>query len=238
MYSILKKINARCVLLCAIRFYRARLSQRGPLKRVCCTFSAIESCSAYAERVAQELPVHRAIMLTIGRLARCRDFSVYRFGDGRLGWERGFDRVLASHAYRQQCCQLNHDLMDRRETCDARQAILSAADAMRWGRSARQLKRQRCRLAIRNVNSVVRHLQVRLLRLTLQMILSGYASLIFAQWGTHLATGIAAGLMVVTICAAIRTVCRLGRLGRQRILSQLEIDTSTRSMHRAMADQK
>lgn len=82
------------VLVAAIRLYRARVSGRGPLRNVLCTFGRCESCSAYglriAERHATSFP--HALILILGRLRRCRTSSVYRVGRG-LRWGEAYDAL-------------------------------------------------------------------------------------------------------------------------------------------------
>jgi putative component of membrane protein insertase Oxa1/YidC/SpoIIIJ protein YidD len=85
----------RRILLAGVRFYRRRLSGRGPLAHVRCTFAEFESCAAYAERILGESPsMLRAVARIRRRLARCRHLSLYRLREGRLGWGSGYDRVL------------------------------------------------------------------------------------------------------------------------------------------------
>jgi putative component of membrane protein insertase Oxa1/YidC/SpoIIIJ protein YidD len=74
----------------AIRGYRRWISGRGPLRRVACTFSSTESCSAYGLRAVDELATSlpHAMSLIRARLHTCRCVSIYRFGERGLGWER------------------------------------------------------------------------------------------------------------------------------------------------------
>ncbi len=65
------------VLVAAIRLYRRRLSGRGPLRRVACSFHHGESCSAYGLRVASERGAWDALGLITARLRRCRRLAVY-----------------------------------------------------------------------------------------------------------------------------------------------------------------
>ncbi|MCA9705193.1 MAG: membrane protein insertion efficiency factor YidD [Myxococcales bacterium] len=84
----------RGALEAAIELYRRRLSGRGPLRRVTCTFGRCESCSAYGLRMVREharsLP--HALRLIFGRIRRCRSSSVYRH-DRALVWGEDYDHL-------------------------------------------------------------------------------------------------------------------------------------------------
>jgi len=86
----------RRALLAGVRFYRRRLSGRGPFAGVRCTFAAQESCAAYAERILGETPSAWTDLGRIRRrLVRCRHLSLYRLREERLGWGKAYDQVLA-----------------------------------------------------------------------------------------------------------------------------------------------
>lgn len=84
----------RRVLEAAIVLYRRRVSGRGPLRRVTCTFGRCESCSAYGLRMvrhhARSLP--HAVRLILGRIRRCRSSSVYR-SDRTILWGTDYDEL-------------------------------------------------------------------------------------------------------------------------------------------------
>jgi putative component of membrane protein insertase Oxa1/YidC/SpoIIIJ protein YidD len=101
----------RRILLLAIRFYRRRLSGRGPFARVRCTFCGLESCSAFGERILTETPsTLRAVRRILRRLGRCRGLSLYRLPEGRLGWGSGYDPVLTSETPQEGVRQLERAL--------------------------------------------------------------------------------------------------------------------------------
>lgn len=92
------------LLLWWIVFYRRRISGRGPMRRVRCTFHHGETCSAFGLRVARESPSFRVAWGRIRRrLKRCRNASIYDVsapgGPRALGWgtdhERPLDELLA-----------------------------------------------------------------------------------------------------------------------------------------------
>jgi len=78
----------------AILYYRRRLSGRGPLRRVTCTFDRCESCSAYGLRVVRHHArgLLHAMRLILGRIRRCRTSSVHRHHDALL-WGEDYDRL-------------------------------------------------------------------------------------------------------------------------------------------------
>ncbi len=74
-----------------ILWYRRRLSGRGPLARVGCTFAHTESCSAYGLRVALEArSLLDAVWLILARLRRCGTASLYE-QPGGISWGEAFD---------------------------------------------------------------------------------------------------------------------------------------------------
>jgi putative component of membrane protein insertase Oxa1/YidC/SpoIIIJ protein YidD len=83
-----------------IALYRAKLSGRGPLRRVRCRFAATESCSAYGARVAELAPSAWVAARQIrGRLRRCGGACAWRWRDARgvvhIGWGEAFDERSA-----------------------------------------------------------------------------------------------------------------------------------------------
>lgn len=109
----------------AIRAYRRWLSGRGPLRRVCCTFSSTESCSAYGLRAVEDIAgsLLEAVRLVRNRIKACRRASVYRFPAG-LGWDR--DHELAPS-------QLVHLLVTRGEHRETIAQVLAARTLVaRW----------------------------------------------------------------------------------------------------------
>jgi putative component of membrane protein insertase Oxa1/YidC/SpoIIIJ protein YidD len=107
--------TVRALLSRGVAFYRRRLSGRGPLRRVRCTFEHTESCSAYGARVLRgSRSSAEAVARIARRLLRCRSLSLYAFPGGGLGWGDGFDALLGpagASAGRRQ--------LDRRLTRDA-----------------------------------------------------------------------------------------------------------------------
>jgi putative component of membrane protein insertase Oxa1/YidC/SpoIIIJ protein YidD len=112
-------------LLGLIRGYRRHLSGRGPLRRVTCTFSATESCSAHGQRVAAEVArsLPGALRLIRARLRRCREASLYRAGPG-LAWGELYDDL--SPAFADQVAALPERPATRRLL------LLSAAQVARY----------------------------------------------------------------------------------------------------------
>ena len=95
-----------CALAWAIRLYRRRVSGRGPLRRVTCSFHAAESCSAYGLRVSEEVAtgLGQALGLIRRRLRSCGDVAIVRFPDGpdhphgALAWGALHDRPISEVA--------------------------------------------------------------------------------------------------------------------------------------------
>jgi putative component of membrane protein insertase Oxa1/YidC/SpoIIIJ protein YidD len=121
----------RPVLLASIRFYRRRISGKGPLRRVDCTFKTHESCAAFAERVILEAPSALGSLVCIARrLKRCRGLSLYYLANGTLGWEREYDAVLARDPPAAGVRELG-DLLGRQGEAEAvRAAVCRAAEAV------------------------------------------------------------------------------------------------------------
>lgn len=116
---------AQRALVAAIDGYRRRLSGRGPLRRVRCTFHHGETCSAYGRRVAVEAPgALAALRLIRRRLHRCADASLYTLSGDVLGWGPAYDRPLAAW----------HTELERdRELPATRDSLLRARAAVaRW----------------------------------------------------------------------------------------------------------
>ena len=79
-----------------IRFYRRRLSGRGPLARVSCSFTHTESCSSYGLRVSEDRPAPVAVWHILGRLRRCRSHALFRTSSGPL-WGPAYDAEPLQH---------------------------------------------------------------------------------------------------------------------------------------------
>ncbi|MEM6993441.1 MAG: hypothetical protein AAF721_23205 [Myxococcota bacterium] len=127
----------RSSLVAAIRWYRRRVSGRGPLRGVVCSFAESESCSAYGLRMVQQragsLP--GALRLIARRLARCRDASVYC--DRRaLLWGPDYDELRGVDARASRA----------HEAPATRVALLRAAVALARYRGHRSLHRLRTQL--------------------------------------------------------------------------------------------
>jgi len=116
----------RDLLLALIRLYRRRISGRGPLSRVRCTFEGTESCSRYAQRVTATVATGLlgALCLIIGRLRRCRQASLQREG-AALTWGPLFDAFAtgASGAVH----RLDRALTAAGERASTRAAVLRSA---------------------------------------------------------------------------------------------------------------
>ena len=112
-------------LLWLIRGYRRYLSGRGPLRRVSCTFSRCESCSAYGLRVVSECDsLFAAIRLLRGRLRRCGEASLFRTKEALLWGELYQEREPAA---------LEASLLAARESPGAiRATLLQAARVARF----------------------------------------------------------------------------------------------------------
>jgi putative component of membrane protein insertase Oxa1/YidC/SpoIIIJ protein YidD len=118
----------RKLLAVAIRFYRERLSGRGPFQRVSCTFDRCESCSAYGERMVQEAATCREALARIRRrLQRCRSLSLFRFPDGKLGHASGYDGMLTHASPTRFLQSLDDKLAHDDESLQVRQAVRHAA---------------------------------------------------------------------------------------------------------------
>ncbi len=118
----------RGVLLFLVRFYRRRLSGRGPLARVRCTFAGMESCAAFAERILIETPsTLQAVRRILRRLSRCRHLSLYRLPSGRLGWGSDYDAVLTASSPLEGARRLENSLAEDGEGGSVRAAVHRAA---------------------------------------------------------------------------------------------------------------
>jgi hypothetical protein len=161
----------RRALVAAILFYRRRLSGRGPLRKVRCTFGHCESCSAYGLRAAREAPtVREAIGRIRRRLRRCRDASVYALvapdGGRALAWgddlDRPIDELIASLetadelpparatvlAAREAVARWRGDLVDRMAVAAHRRGLPRASLMIRPAPSRRALVGRRTRRAL------------------------------------------------------------------------------------------
>jgi putative component of membrane protein insertase Oxa1/YidC/SpoIIIJ protein YidD len=189
-----------------IRFYRRRLSGRGPFARVRCTFSGLESCSAFAERVVAETPsTLLAVRRIRRRLARCRDLSLYCLPGGRLGWGSGYDAMLTAASPQEAASRLGRRLAEEGEgvsVCAAvrRAAVLVAEAAEGAPRTA--LPEGRAPLPVlREVAALRRVLQRRLWERGLLAVVAaaGTALALLGGPGTALAVAcllVAAGALV------------------------------------------
>jgi putative component of membrane protein insertase Oxa1/YidC/SpoIIIJ protein YidD len=117
----------RRVLLAGIRFYRRRLSGRGPFRRVRCTFEGLESCSAFAERIVQETPsAWTAMRRILRRLRRCRHLSLYQLKDGKLGWGSDYDTALGGVCVEEAARQMDSALAADGEGTRVRASVVRA----------------------------------------------------------------------------------------------------------------
>lgn len=108
------------LLVAFIHFYRRRLSGRGPLQRVVCTFQHAESCSAYGLRIAQHYGTWRALRLIRARLRRCSHAAVYRLPNG-LGWGPLYDRPAA---------EIVDELANANEASASRAVVFASGNAV------------------------------------------------------------------------------------------------------------
>lgn len=100
-------------------FYRARISGRGPLRAVRCTFERTETCGAYGHRVASSEPPLRAALWIGVRLRRCGHLALYRDVE-RDTWLWHADHERSDPA------QLDAALDRARELPSTRAAVLRA----------------------------------------------------------------------------------------------------------------
>lgn len=114
----------------AILLYRRRISGRGPLRRVTCTFGRCESCSAYGLRMvrhhARSLP--HALRLILGRIRRCRSSAVYR-SERALIWGEDYDLLE----------QVDPEAARAHERPTTRKALLRAAIGLARYRGERRI---------------------------------------------------------------------------------------------------
>jgi hypothetical protein len=159
-----------------------------------CTFSGLESCSAFAERVVAETPsTLLAVRRILRRLARCRDLSLYRLPGGRLGWGRGYDAVLTAALPQQAAYGLNSRLAEDGEGVAVCAAVRRAAALVSVAAEAAPRATLPERLAplpvIREVSALRRALQRRLWErgLLAAVAAAGAALASLEGWGMVLA---------------------------------------------------
>lgn len=187
----------RWLVLACIRLYRRRISGRGPLRRVRCTFHHCESCSAYGLRVAQQAPsVWVAVRLLRRRLRRCGSAALYRNERGWL-WGELYDDVDDAE-------ELVALLRSEQELPQTREAVLRAAvqvAAARGDRAAcRRLERhlgpEPARLVVRRASVMQRTLQRRAVARVVLCLVPALALPWLPWW---LAVPIAAVLAVIAV---------------------------------------
>lgn len=103
----------------ALTIYRARLSGRGPLRRVRCTFEHTETCGAYGLRVSRNLAVRASVALIARRIGRCGALSLYRDRERDAWLWHEQHEALDAEA-------LDADLERSRELGSTRAAVLRA----------------------------------------------------------------------------------------------------------------
>ena len=197
------------MLLAAIRLYRRRLSGRGPFAKIRCTFEALESCSAYGERVAAVSPSLVVALLRIRRrLRRCRHLSLYRLDGGRLGWGRDFDAALVSE---ESARQLDEALAQDVEGEAVREAMRCAANLVAMRPSVCNAK-SAPGLLLRDASAVRRRFRKGAwMRLAVAIILILVAGVTFQYQAT-----VAAMLLVASLASAYAAV------GSRRMLRRLD----------------
>lgn len=166
----------------AILFYRRRISGRGPLCRVTCTFGGCESCSAYGLRMvrqhAESLP--HAVSLIVGRIRRCRTSSVYR-DERALMWGEDYDRLE----------QVDPSAAAVHERPSTRRALLTAAIGLARYRGERRIiprllgrlrtlprPRVLAKIPLRNGRRLLEHLRGRWLKNLAAPLLLGVVALV------------------------------------------------------------
>ncbi len=179
--------------------YRRRLSGRGPLRSVVCTFGRCESCSSYGLRMVREharsLP--HALWLIVHRIGRCRTSSVYRRGRTLL-WGQDYDRLD----------RVDVEAARVHEQPETRCALLRAAIVLACYRGERTRVPQliarlralrggglRARLPLRNGWGLAAHLRRRWCRrLAPALALSLMA--LFVSWLWAIAVGVTAAVLL------------------------------------------
>ncbi|MCI0460035.1 MAG: membrane protein insertion efficiency factor YidD [Gemmataceae bacterium] len=217
---------ARAVLLAAVRFYRRHLSGRGPLGRLRCTFSGLESCSAYAERMTQEAPsALAAVRCVVRRLVRCRDLSLYRLEEGTLGWGRGYDSLLAAPSPAARMHTLEDALLSDGEIAGVRAAVGRAAAQVATAAGVLPPRGRPAgpALLVRDAGTVRRALRWRLRsRAVVAVSAAGLAgSAAVAGWGL-LPVALSLAVTALATASAVASGRLLQRLERCAILAALE----------------
>ncbi len=118
------------LLVVLLLWYRRRISGRGPLSGVRCTFAETESCSAYGLRMAIEArSLLQALRLIVGRIGRCGNASLYELPDG-VSWGEAYDDCVPA--------TLEANLTAARESARSRALMHRSAGliAVRCGRRA------------------------------------------------------------------------------------------------------
>ncbi|MCI0377741.1 MAG: membrane protein insertion efficiency factor YidD [Gemmataceae bacterium] len=118
------------ILLTLVRYYRRRLTGRGPFACIRCTFAKQESCSAFAERTLEQVPPRAALRRIVRRLARCRHLSLYRLADGSLAYGQAYDDAVeaeTSSSAENALRRLDKDLANDGETAAVREAVRRGA---------------------------------------------------------------------------------------------------------------
>jgi putative component of membrane protein insertase Oxa1/YidC/SpoIIIJ protein YidD len=199
-------------LLAHIRFYRHRLSGRGPFGRATCGFAPCESCSAFGLRVATyhatSLPT--AIFLIRSRLNRCGEAYLYR-EPGGWAWGRLYD-ISDPEA-------LVTKLSRAGELPVAIAAVLRAAAAVGAARSdaclarrcqerADQLTDERVNLVVHTSGSPIKgHRRLLILSFLLYAIIPlAVVDLFFPSWQAYLGAVI---LGAVSFLSLLRKLSRL-----------------------------
>lgn len=152
------------LLLKLVRRYRRRWSGRRPFAGRVCTFSHLESCSSYAERLLSEPRVRgwRALAATYRRLRRCHDAGLYRSEGGGLAAGPLYDGLTAEGtsactAWDEEPRTLAALLRARARLCWARGEVALAKDA--WARASALSREEVPPLVVRAARSAGRRTQ-------------------------------------------------------------------------------
>ena len=198
-------------LLALIRFYRHRLSGRGPFGRETCSFAPCESCSAFGLRVATyhatSLPT--AIFLIRSRLNRCSEAYLYR-EPGGWAWGRLYD-VSDLEALVTKLSRAGELPVVIAAVLRAAAAIAAARGdaclARRCQERADQLTDERINLVVHTSGSPIKgHRRQLILSFVIYANLLTVVGLFFSSWQAYLGVVI---LVAVLFLSLLRKLSRL-----------------------------
>jgi putative component of membrane protein insertase Oxa1/YidC/SpoIIIJ protein YidD len=201
-----------------IRFYRRRLSGRGVFRHVRCTFTGLESCSAFGERIAREAPsTWAAICRILRRLKRCRHLSLFRFPSGALGWGRGYDALLRAESARDTVRNLDDALIRDGENAEVRAAAREAALLVLMHNGTFRGRRvPRSPLLLRDASAVRRMITRRLYSRTMAVLFFAAVAMVVTIAGFRMPFvapfWLAGAVAALSMWASRRLLARLERL--------------------------